>query len=94
MELSNKINLAVLRTQAGKTFMAINRIRKEIELDDQEGKSVHIVFTMNTLLNNRQFAKRLYEIEQQYGKGSVVVFASTYNGPYEHAKKLNDILAL
>jgi hypothetical protein len=94
MELSNKINLAVLRTQFGKTFMAINRIRKEIELDDQEGKSVHIVFTMNTLLNNRQFAKRLYEIERQYGKGSVVVFASSYVGPYTHAKKLNDILGL
>ena len=94
IELSNKINLAVLRTQSGKTFMAINRIRTEIELDEQEGQSVHIVFTMNTLLNNRQFAKRLHEIERQYGDGSVVVFASTYNGPYKHAKKLNDILGL
>ncbi len=40
---------------------------------------------MNTLFNNRQFAKRLYDkIEKVYGVGSICVFASKYDGTYRH----------
>jgi hypothetical protein len=68
----------------GKTFTAINRISTEIEQDDELGRSLHVVFTMNTLLNNTQFAKRLETIEDTHGKGSICVFASKYEGKYKH----------
>ncbi len=73
-------------TQLGKTFTTINRILTELDQDDEFGRSIHIVFTMNTLLNNRQFAKRLYDIENTYGRGSIIVFASKYEGTYRHVK--------
>ena len=85
IEMSCKFILCVLLTQLGKTFQTINRITTEIEQDDELGRSVHIVFTMNTLLNNRQFAKRLQTIEQTYGKGSISIFTSKYDGPYVDA---------
>jgi hypothetical protein len=81
-----KFILCVLFTQLGKTFTAINRINTEIEQDDEFGRSIHIVFTMNTLLNNKQFAKRLETIENTYGKGSICVFSSKYDGKYIHVK--------
>jgi len=81
-----KFILCVLLTQLGKTFTAINRITTEIEQDDEFGRSIHIVFTMNTLLNNKQFAKRLETIENTYGKGSICVFASKYDGKYIHVR--------
>lgn len=86
-----KFILCVLRTQFGKTFTAINRISTEIEQDDELGRSIHIVFTMNTLLNNAQFATRLEAVENTYGKGSVCVFSSTYNGKYTHVKTLREL---
>lgn len=70
---TNKFQLCVLRTQVGKTFTAINTIKTNIQKD---GSSIHFVFTMNTLLNNYQFSTRLDAIEQEYGKGSVCIFAS------------------
>jgi hypothetical protein len=39
---------------------------------------------MNTLLNNKQFAKRLQTIEDKYGKGSICIFTSKYKGEYKH----------
>jgi len=86
VEQACKFILCVLVTQFGKTFTAINRISTEIEQDEEFGRSIHIVFTMNTLLNNRQFAKRLETIENTYGKGSICVFASSYDGKYKHVK--------
>ncbi len=83
---ARKFILCVLLTQLGKTFTAINRIITEIEQDHEFGKSLHIVFTMNTLLNNKQFAKRLETIENTYGKGSICVFTSKYKGKYNHVK--------
>ena len=84
LEQACKFILCVLLTQMGKTFTAINRISTEIEQDEELGRSQHIVFTMNTLLNNKQFAKRLETIEDMYGKGSICVFASKYSGKYTH----------
>ena len=83
---ASKFTLCVLRTQIGKTFTTIDKILTEINNDDESGRSIHMVFTMNTLLSNRQFSKRLDSIEQEYGFGSVVVFASGYNGAYTHIK--------
>lgn len=83
---ASKMTLCILLTQQGKTFTTINRISTEIKQDDEFGRSIHIVFTMNTLLNNKQFAKRLESIENIYGKGSICVFSSVYNGKYIHVK--------
>lgn len=71
-ESISKFVLCVLPTQLGKTFTAISKILTEILQDDDFGRSIHIIFTMNTLLNNKQFAKRLATIEQTYGKGSIL----------------------
>ena len=52
-ESTSKFILCVLLTQLGKTFTAISRITAEICQDDDLGRSIHIIFTMNTLLNNK-----------------------------------------
>lgn len=91
-ESANKITLLVLPTQIGKTFTAINRIKTEIEQDHELGKSIHMVYTMNTLLNNKQFAKRLEAIEDTYGKESVCVFTSVYTGRYTHIRNMMELL--
>ena len=93
-ETCSKFTLCVLRTQIGKTFAAIERINTEIDQDDELGRSIHYVFTMNTLFNNEQFAKRLQQIEDKCGKGSICVFASKYSGPYVHVKSRLDLLGL
>ena len=94
IEFISKFILCIIAAQMGKTFIAIKNIMTEIEQDDKNnlGRSVHIVFTMNTLLNNAQFAKRLETIEETYGKGSVCVFASKYKGAYTHVTKVRDLL--
>ena len=63
-----------------------------MEQDDEKGRSIHIVLTMNTLLNNRQFSNRLREVNNKYGDGSVCVFASVYKGDYTHIKQAEHIL--
>ena len=94
IESMNKFILLVLMTQLGKTFTTILRIISELECDDEQGRSIHLIFTMNTLLNNKQFAKRLNQIEEHYGQGSIVVFASKYEGNYRHVKKMEELLGL
>jgi hypothetical protein len=92
---SNKFVLCVIPTQYGKTFTAIERIVTEIGQDDEFGRSIHIVFTMNTLLNNKQFAKRLQHIEHEYRKGAVCIFSSKYDGDdYTHVKTRNELQGL
>jgi len=94
IEQACKFILCVLLTQLGKTFTAINRIITEINQDGEFGRSVHIVCTMNTLLNNAQFAKRLKAIETEHGRGSVCVFASKYKGLYTHVKNRLELQGL
>ena len=89
-----KFILCVLLTQFGKTFTVIERIFTEIHKDNELGRSIHIVFTMNTLLNSKQFAKRLKGIEESYGKGSVCILASNYTGDYAHVKSLDELLGI
>lgn len=68
-------------TQSGKTFVAIEKMKERLIADPT---SVHVVYTMNTLLNNYQFAKRLETIETEHGVGSILIFASKYHGSYHH----------
>jgi hypothetical protein len=89
--MENKFNLCVLPTQMGKTFVIVNKIMESLTKDDKEGRSIHIVFTMNTLLNNKQFSNRLREVNDKYGDSSVCVFASVYKGDYKHIKKAEHI---
>jgi hypothetical protein len=94
VETLSKFILCVLLTQLGKTFTAISKILAEIEQDYNLQRSIHIIFTMNTLLNNRQFAKRLETIENTYGKGSICVFTSKYHGKYRHVKNRLELQGL
>lgn len=94
-EIISKFILCVLPTQCGKTFWAILKIINEIKQDDYLGKSIHIVFTMNTLLNNEQFAKRLDTIEHEYGYGAVCIFSSRYSGgKYTHVTNVVSLQGL
>jgi hypothetical protein len=93
IEFVSKISLCILPTQLGKTFTTISRISDEIDQDNALGRSIHVVFAMNTLLNTAQFANRLETIEQMYGKGSVCVFSSTHSGhKYKHVKTLEELM--
>lgn len=76
-EVFSKIILIVLYTQLGKTFISIQRIKNNINNDKKLGKSIHIVYAMNTILANKQFSKRLDSIyDEELGKNTVVVFSS------------------
>jgi len=86
-EIPSKFQLCVLQTQIGKTFQVVSKIDVEMKQDNILGKSIHIIFTMNTLLNNAQFSKRLQNIED-VKRGSVCVISSKYNGKYTHYKNI------
>ena len=77
----------------GKTFVTINKILEEIKNDPSEGRSVHFVLTMNTLLNNKQFANRLSDIKQEHGENAVAIFASTYKGDLTHIDSLCKLIS-
>lgn len=88
---TDNISLCVLPTQFGKTFIAITQIKNQLKNDQYDGRSIHFVNTMNDLLNNEQFANRLNEIEEQYGKGTVCIFSSKYKGKYNHVKTVIEL---
>jgi len=94
VEYLTKFILCVLLTQMGKTFTTIGLINERIGQDDELGRSIHLIWTMNTLLNNAQFANRLHSIDRIYGKGAVVIFASKYDGPFKHVKNLTELKGL
>lgn len=88
----NKFQLCILPTQMGKTFVTINKILEKIKYDPSEGRSVHFVLTMNTLLNNKQFANRLSDIKNEHGENAVAIFASTYKGDLTHIDSLYKLI--
>lgn len=94
MSSNNKLKLCVLPTQMGKTFVVINSILEILKTDTTDGRSVHIVFTMNTLLNNKQFANRLRDINDEYGYNTVCVFASKYTGTMTHIDSLWKLVSI
>ena len=91
-----KFVLYVLKAQFGKTFAVIQRIMTELKQDDEgAGRSLHLIHTMNTLLNNAQFTNRLKEIVEKYGPESIAVLSSKPpQGPYNHVKNLRELLGL
>ena len=90
-EIPSKFQLCVLQTQIGKTFQVVSKIAVEMKQDYILGKGIHIIFTMNTLLNNAQFSNRLQNIEDGK-KESVCVVSSKYNGKYTHYKNICQLL--
>jgi hypothetical protein len=94
VEILTKFILCVLLTQMGKTFTTIGLINERSDQDAELGRSIHLIWTMNTLLNNAQFANRLHSIDRTYGNGSVVIFASKYVGPFKHVKNLRELQGL
>ncbi len=97
IEFISKLLILVFVPQGGKTYFTIKNIFAKINEDDKDnlGRSIHIVLTMNTKLGNGQFATRLEEIENTYGKGSVCVHVSgKYIGNYKHVKKLVELKGL
>lgn len=70
------------KTQHGKTFVSIKNIEMDIEDDDIEGRSLHIVLTMNTLCNADQFTKRLSGFSEKHGNESICVLASKKIGNF------------
>lgn len=93
-DIMEKLTLCVLNTQFGKTFVGISQISTLLNQDVELGQSIHMQFTMNTLLNNQQYAKRLETIEETYGQGSICVFSSKYDGKYTHVKSVLELLGL
>lgn len=59
MPIFSKLNILTLPTQGGKTFTCIKKIEERIFFDDIMGKSIHIVMTQNTLMNQAQFLGRI-----------------------------------
>ena len=89
-----KVLLLILMTQIGKTFQIIRHIVSTIPEDIDFGRSVHIIFTMNTLLNNKQFAKRLDQLELEHGVGSICILSSKDEGKYKHVKNRTELQGL
>ena len=70
-----KFSLITQPCQSGKTFQTIAVINDEIASDEEEGRSLHIVFTINTLLNEVQFTSRLRDMSLEH-KMKVLVVSS------------------
>jgi hypothetical protein len=86
-----KVGLCVLLTQFGKTFVAVEKIMERVQAIPD---GVHVVYTMNSLLNNSQFAQRLRPIEDRFGRGSVVILASKNSTDYYSVDNLVQLQAL
>jgi len=95
-DIVSKFKLCVLPTQHGKTFTIIEEINRVIVCNNTSNRSIHIIFTMNTFLCNKQFAKRLGTIQQKYGEGSVCVLSSKKDkdNTYRHVKNERELLGI
>lgn len=83
----NKFKLYILPTQFGKTFLTISKIQQQMS-----DTSIHFIYTMNTLNNNKQYANRLNALSEMYGQNSIVVFACKNNGhPYRHVSTSQEL---
>jgi hypothetical protein len=85
-----KLSVFVMNTQAGKTWQVIAHI--ENALNSTESDPICIIYTMNTLLNNKQFAHRLNHFKEIYGANSIVIFSSKEStNEYPHVKNINEL---
>jgi hypothetical protein len=96
IESLSKLEICVIATQQGKTFIAIAKMEHELSRDDEFGKSLIIINTMNTLANNNQLTNRLNTINETYGDGSVCVLSSKskLNKNFTHVKNVLELLGL
>lgn len=87
-----KFIVLVMGTQIGKTFRVIEHIKKSLLECEQ---SISLIYTMNTLLNNKQFAYRLNDFKEIYGANSIVIFSSKkQTDDYLHCKTINELNGL
>ena len=72
----NKFSVVVLPCQSGKTSQVLTCISL-IEKDDlRKGASLHLVFTMNDLINCSQFSGRITDRERSKIQGNVTIVSS------------------
>ena len=84
-----KLLVLVMLTQLGKTFEVVEHIKKDLEEYDD---SLSIIYTMNTLLNNKQFAHRLIDFKELYGRNSIVIFSSKQTtNEYIHCRTITEL---
>ncbi len=57
-----KFEIIAMPAQMGKTKKAIEILQENMDLDEQLGKSLHVIFTQNTHTNQSQFISRLCKI--------------------------------
>lgn len=82
MTIQSKLKILTLRTQRGKTFTCINHIQQILEND---GKSIHVVLTQNTFMNQAQFLGRI-------DPTICISFGSKAVGARYHANNLNELI--
>lgn len=86
----SKLVIYAMGTQLGKTWQVIAHI--ENALNSTESDPICIIYTMNTLLNNKQFAHRLNHFKEIYGVNSIVIFSSKEStNEYPHVKNINEL---
>lgn len=85
MSLFSKLNILTLPTQGGKTFTCIKKIEERIFFDDIMGKSIHIVMTQNTLMNQAQFLGRIQS-------NNVISFGSKSLTAIDHANNRFELI--
>ena len=79
--MHQKFSLITLPCQSGKTFQTITVMNDEISQDATKGRSLHIVYTINTLLNEIQFTSRLRGMAHEH-KVKVLVISSKNQIPH------------
>ena len=96
-----KISMLGKRTQDKKTAQCISLIRSRIEEESQilgsivQKPSVHFVFTMNTLLNNKQFSGRLKSIAALCGgPDKIVELSCRKSGDFNHVSTARELKGL
>lgn len=94
-----KFSLITQPTQSGKTFQTIAVMNDTIAQDAQFGRSLHMVYTINTLLNEVQFTARLRDMALRHQVKVVVISSNNQIPPADaglflHAKNYQYALAL
>ena len=94
----SKFKLTCRPVQSDKTFICISDIERELEMSG--GRSLQVIFTMNTITSNVQFSSRVIQtINDTYGADSIVIFNSRDERPRADAspaciqvKEFSDVL--
>lgn len=75
-------------------YSSIGRFTEQVDSNNEN--VLHIICTMNTILGNAQFSKRLEVLMDMYGNDSVVIFNSQKNKNIkcEHVSTVRELLGL